>query len=787
MLEQKIEASLAQLGVLHREGSKRLWLSTAMSFFAGAFNSVLPAELAHLMLSKIVLACDSFDEVHLSPPFDLANYPQSFPAARSNKRHFVIVLGPTNSGKTHEAMEQLSSANTGAYLAPLRLLALEGQERLMDRKVPCDLVTGEERVLVPHAKHVSSTVEMANFSAHYDVAVIDEVQLIEDPYRGRAWVAAVCGLNANLIYLLGSPDVQASLERLIQYMGDSYEVVQKHRLSPLKFVAAQSSSQSYFGVKPGDAFIAFNRADVLYWRDWCKRRGFTTSVVYGSLSPEVRKQEAKRFASGASQVLIATDAIGLGLNLPISRIVFTTIRKFDGTSNRFLSGSEIRQIAGRAGRFGLCSEGEVTALNAADYSRISQALSENPINIAKSKQLSVSPTVAQIEQIAITLHTHSALKSVFSFQAYQSKAGDIFTPSQMKDALALCAITDTFPFLDLRTKLNLSFAPFSRRQTLHGIAFYIWAQALNDGRFIQCPKEPSWLEIGSGEEYLLEAESLSLLCSTYLTLSHKMEAFSEGDKARQLKSRLSAFIEKTLAQASALRVGPCDYSFLLSTMDPETKDYLLNVAADINLDESSNEDFLTKALCRIPSTRQRSLEDAFKSAALSDDWLEILRSAIARALPCLPFYQRSKKGTRLQFLGWFADENTVILSKSSILSWLGAMLKPYPKWRSRLSESNFSRLSADLEVSFKALGFLPVKPVGHSNFFNQVAVDKIVVEHAVILKFSADSHLRQFLPMKPVLQPYYFKKNLQPGGNPTVSPHLDNANLSRLRALGLIK
>lgn len=475
-LEKKIQTALDLVVDSLNDRGKRLWVSDLLAFFSGLLKSTISAAFAFEALSRIAKASELFESSQQSPAFDLSKYPLSFPNARLKKRHFIVVLGPTNSGKTFEAMAHLSRVRSGAYFAPLRLLALEGYEKLMDQKVPCDLITGEERLIVPFANHVSSTIEMANFGAHYEVAVIDEVQLINDSARGKSWVAAICGLDADVLYLLGSADALPSLQRLIETLGDSYEVRYKTRLSPLKCVPPLNFSQGQAAIKPGDALIAFTRADVLYWRDWCKRRGFTTSVVYGALSPEVRKQEARRFSSGQAQILIATDAIGLGLNLPINRIVFTTIRKFDGGSNRFLTETEIRQIAGRAGRFGFETQGEVTCMHDKDHNRIRQALLLPATVDDKSSPLFVHPTVMQIVQIANTLKTTKAFTSLFSFQAQKPETSELFAPAQIRDALLLCALLDTFDGLDLSTKLNFAFAPFARRHALHGAAIFSWAR-----------------------------------------------------------------------------------------------------------------------------------------------------------------------------------------------------------------------------------------------------------------------------------------------------------------------
>ncbi|MEQ1766439.1 MAG: DEAD/DEAH box helicase, partial [Methylotenera sp.] len=129
------------------------------------------------------------------------SYINSFSHARSIKRHHHFYLGPTNSGKTHQALIALQNAQSGVYLAPLRLLAMEIRDRLVASGVPCNLITGEERVLMEGARHTASTIEMMNPSSLVDVAIIDEIQMLQDPDRGSAWTAALIGVPATQVFV----------------------------------------------------------------------------------------------------------------------------------------------------------------------------------------------------------------------------------------------------------------------------------------------------------------------------------------------------------------------------------------------------------------------------------------------------------------------------------------------------------------------------------------------------------------------------------------------------------
>ena len=166
----------------------------------------------------------------------LSDYAALFPAARAIRRRLILHVGPTNSGKTHDAMERLAAAETGCYLAPLRLMAIEAAERLNGRGVPTDMVTGEERLLVDGARHVAATVEMADLDKPVCVAVIDEIQMLADRDRGWAWTQAAVGAAAAEVVMTGSIDALPHVVRIAEMTGDELEVITYERKVPLEAV-----------------------------------------------------------------------------------------------------------------------------------------------------------------------------------------------------------------------------------------------------------------------------------------------------------------------------------------------------------------------------------------------------------------------------------------------------------------------------------------------------------------------------------------------------------------------
>ncbi len=295
---------------------------------------------------------DTLDDLTAELAFQ--GYPDSFLTARRADRQITLFVGPPNSGKTHQAFERLAACERGAYLAPLRLLALEGRDRLMARGVPCSLRTGEEYAPVDGARVVSSTIEMMGSAELIDVAVIDEAQMVFDPWRGWAWTQAIVGAPARELLIICSAYAVPAIESLLGLSGERCTVRHFERMQQVQLLPAAVPIAS---LRLGDAVVAFSRKDVLMLRDQVADNGKSVSVIYGALPPEVRRREAERFASGQTEVLVATDAIGMGLNLPIRRVLFSTLVKFDGSADRTLDESEVHQIAGRAGRFGIHEEG----------------------------------------------------------------------------------------------------------------------------------------------------------------------------------------------------------------------------------------------------------------------------------------------------------------------------------------------------------------------------------------------------------------------------------------------
>lgn len=303
-----------------------------------------------------------------------------FAEVREMHRHFILHIGPTNSGKTFRSLERLKLAKCGVYLGPLRLLALEVYEQMCHYDVPCTMRTGQECIEEEGSRVTASTIEMADFDENYDIAVIDEAQMVTDPDRGHSWTKAILGLRAKEIHICMSPAAEQAILHLIQLCQDDYEIERYVRKTEL--ICEDVPFVFPDDVQNGDALIVFSKKSVLDVAGRLEEQKINASVIYGSLPPEIRRRQMHLFNKGKTKVVVATDAIGMGLNLPVKRIVFLQAEKYDGVSRRPLLVSEVKQIAGRAGRFGIYDTGYINAMGSEELSYIRECYEaeEEPVS-----------------------------------------------------------------------------------------------------------------------------------------------------------------------------------------------------------------------------------------------------------------------------------------------------------------------------------------------------------------------------------------------------------------------
>ncbi|XP_057387340.1 ATP-dependent RNA helicase SUPV3L1, mitochondrial isoform X4 [Balaenoptera acutorostrata] len=375
-------------------------------FSAAHVDDLFPFFLRHAKQIFPVLECKD----DLRKISDLRIPPNWYPEARALQRKIIFHSGPTNSGKTYHAIQKYLSAKSGVYCGPLKLLAHEIFEKSNAAGVLCDLVTGEERVTVEpdgkQAAHVACTVEMCSVTTPYEVAVIDEIQMIKDPARGWAWTRALLGLCAEEIHLCGESAAIDLVTELMYTTGEDVEVRTYKRLTPI-FVL-DHALESLDNLRPGDCIVCFSKNDIYSVSRQIEIRGLESAVIYGSLPPGTKLAQARKFndPDDPCKILVATDAVGMGLNLSIRRIIFYSLMKPSISEKgekeiEPITTSQALQIAGRAGRFSSkFKEGEVTTMNREDLSLLKEILNR-PVEPIKAAGL--HPTAEQIEMFAYHL------------------------------------------------------------------------------------------------------------------------------------------------------------------------------------------------------------------------------------------------------------------------------------------------------------------------------------------------------------------------------------------------
>jgi ATP-dependent RNA helicase SUPV3L1/SUV3 len=260
-------------------------------------------------------------------------------------RNVTAVLGPTNTGKTHLAIERMLGHDTGLIGLPLRLLAREVYDKVaaragVDRVA---LITGEEKIKPEHPRYYVCTVEAMPREIEVDFLAIDEIQLAADPDRGHVFTDRLLHVRGKQeTLMLGAQTMREAISDLIP--GANF--ISRPRLSKLSYAGEKKITR----LPPRSAVVAFSAADVYAVAELIRRQRGGAAVVLGALSPRTRNAQVALYQSGDVDFLVATDAIGMGLNLNVEHVAFAGVRKFDGQVNRGLTPAELGQIAGRAGR-----------------------------------------------------------------------------------------------------------------------------------------------------------------------------------------------------------------------------------------------------------------------------------------------------------------------------------------------------------------------------------------------------------------------------------------------------
>jgi ATP-dependent RNA helicase SUPV3L1/SUV3 len=262
------------------------------------------------------------------------------------KNKISAVLGPTNTGKTFLAIETMLSFNSGMIGFPLRLLAREVYDKVIEKIDPSKvaLITGEEKIIPLNAKYFLCTVESMPIDKDLEFVGIDEIQMCNDHERGHIFTDRLLNLRGEKItMLMGSNTIKSIIEKL----DDDIEFINKERFSKLSFSGHKKISR----IERKSAIIAFSTEEVYAIAELIRRQKGGAAIVMGSLSPKTRNAQVNLYQSGDVDYLVATDAIGMGINMDLDYVYFSNLKKFDGQKLRRLNLYEIGQIAGRAGRY----------------------------------------------------------------------------------------------------------------------------------------------------------------------------------------------------------------------------------------------------------------------------------------------------------------------------------------------------------------------------------------------------------------------------------------------------
>lgn len=498
--------------------------------------------------ANYVPTIDSDSMFTLQQLTDLRLPHELYPLAAAMKRKVIYHEGPTNSGKTHQALERLKQAGDdgGLYCGPLRLLALEIYERMNMDGLYTSLVTGQEKKLVPHSTHVSCTVEMANINRRWDVAVIDEIQLIGDPQRGWAWTRAFFGLQANEIHVCGSSEAVHLVQKFCEATGDEFELRSYDRRSPLEI--DEEHLRSYRHVRPGDCVVAFSRREIFQIkREIEVKTGEKCCIIYGQLPPETRSQQARLFNARDNEynILVASDAVGMGLNLNIARVVFSSVKKFSGSGGGMsdITPSLAKQIAGRAGRYGSAyASGVATCLQEEDLKYLKESYEQPPTPL---KSAGLFPSSDQMEEFAKQMPGITDLGDLIDKYVLLARLdGDYFlcNHADMKDAAALLRDIE----LKLKDRFTFCMAPVNLRNPLARRVFIDYATAHAQDQSVQLdiylPKYAP-----QTAESLRDVEIKAQIIDLYLWLSFRFETtFVERELALERKARVLELVEQGL-------------------------------------------------------------------------------------------------------------------------------------------------------------------------------------------------------------------------------------------------
>lgn len=442
-----------------------------------------------------------------------------------NDQHITLHIGPPNSGKTHDSLAVLSEAGSGWYLAPLRLLAFEVFDRLNRQGVLCNLLTGEEYIPVPGANITAATIEMFNPESSGEVVIIDEAQLLADADRGWAWTRALMSAQSPDIHVIAPDTARGLIEQLASEAAISLEVVEHQRLAPIEVA---DRNWTLDNLPPSTILVAFSRRMVLHLKTTLEQQHRRVSVVYGGLPPEVRRKQADRFASGETEICVATDAVGMGLNLPADHVCFYEVEKYDGRDIRSLYPAEVQQIGGRAGRYGLSNVGKVGAITMHDLRMVKKLFYADAAILTHAR---VAPSLQDLELLPGSLHER--LLQWSELQSIPESLRTIIKTADLSERIELARMLrdEEVDRLGMEKALKLVNAP-TRKET-RAFWYSCTQHILKEFPMPAPPPPPN--KISTSRD--LETTEISIACADiYLWLSQRREFSTFGADRKEVSN-----------------------------------------------------------------------------------------------------------------------------------------------------------------------------------------------------------------------------------------------------------
>lgn len=484
------------------------------------------------------------------------------PARTQAPESVVAHLGPTNSGKSHDALALLRQVGSGTYAAPLRLLAHEAHQRL-SAQLPAGQVglrTGEE-VINPDAPITCCTTELAPMRG--EVLVLDEIHWVDDPDRGWAWGRLLAAADYRHHRLVGALNAEPLLRAAY---GDALVVRRHERLVELRW----GGIVDLVDVEPASLVVAFSRKAVIALARDLATAGKRTAVLYGALPPGARRVQIERFLRGDIDVLCVTDVIGHGINLPARSVVMAETSKYDGQRRRSLHRWELAQIVGRAGRFGLAEDGIAQVLRGVPGLDANATLVRQAVEAAGG-QRSAGPGIATapIRPTLEDLHAATPGELLAAVQAWEIAASTRLSSHPWLRAAPLTAVAarlDRIGHAGLADRLDVR--QLWRLATLSvdsdELVLELATNLATGGRRLAPPRPRSAdAAAGNANDVLEQAEREAARARGVAALGRAFPALAAGEQADLLAAedaaarRIVDVLPHAIGQAAFGRCGSC--------------------------------------------------------------------------------------------------------------------------------------------------------------------------------------------------------------------------------------